>query len=295
MRPFPVVDATSWDLESDEQMGKKPKAWLRDPEGQLWLYKARTMNTTASGAYPKGDDWTEKVASEVAALLGVPAARVELATRGGDPGTVSLNIAPRLDLVLGNDFLAGRYEDYDTTQRHHILGYTVERVLGVLADVGSPPGTRLDLGGAGYFAGFLMLDALVGNTDRHHENWGLVTTDHLRLAPSFDHASCLGFQLSDDQRAQRLNDPTGGGIQRWVDGARTPFESQPSTFAAARYALEFVGSTVREAWRASLLEVTEEMLEVVDRLPPRVISEVTRRFAKELLARNHHVLVTPSG
>ncbi|WP_437782569.1 hypothetical protein [Sorangium sp. So ce1097] len=47
---------------------------------------------------------------------------------------------------------------------------------------------------ADWFRGYLMLDALVGNTDRHHENRAvLVRTGqaerHAALAPSHDHAS----------------------------------------------------------------------------------------------------------
>jgi hypothetical protein len=60
-----------------------------------------------------------------------------------------------------------------------------------------------------------MLDALIGNTDRHHENWGLVlqgTSDHqdLRLAPTFDHASSLGRNETDERREARL------GLTRWL-------------------------------------------------------------------------------
>ena len=54
-----------------------------------------------------------------------------------------------------------------------------------------------------------MLDAWIGNTDRHHENWALIRrfengilTD--RLAPTHDHASSLGAILLDEQRRERL-------------------------------------------------------------------------------------------
>ncbi len=50
----------------------------------------------------------------------------------------------------------------------------------------------------------MVLDALIGNVDRHHENWGLVghpETDQqgnrtflVYVAPTYDHASCLMFR-----------------------------------------------------------------------------------------------------
>lgn len=52
-------------------------------------------------------------------------------------------------------------------------------------------------------ADYLMLDALIGNTDRHHENWGILRKRtesgwQGMLAPTFDHASSLGRELVDD-------------------------------------------------------------------------------------------------
>jgi hypothetical protein len=44
-----------------------------------------------------------------------------------------------------------------------------------------------------------MLDAWIGNGDRHHLNWGLVRNkltpniiETIHLAPTYDHASSLG-------------------------------------------------------------------------------------------------------
>lgn len=56
------------------------------------------------------------------------------------------------------------------------------------------------------------MSILVANTDRHHENWALLLTDDRspQLAPSFDHASSLGFQLSDDERQDRLDTTDSG-------------------------------------------------------------------------------------
>ena len=59
------------------------------------------------------------------------------------------------------------------------------------------------------FIGYLLLDALVGNTDRHHENWGFVIRPRnggaaLHLAPTFDHASSLGRSETSDKRRLRL-------------------------------------------------------------------------------------------
>lgn len=60
-----------------------------------------------------------------------------------------------------------------------------------------------------------MLDALVCNTDRHHENWALsvtfneqeeVSVRNVELAPTYDHASSPGRELSDAGKIEILND-----------------------------------------------------------------------------------------
>ena len=55
-------------------------------------------------------------------------------------------------------------------------------------------------------AEYIVLDALIGNTDRHHENWALLRKKinnkwSGQTSPSFDHASSLGRELEDRKRA----------------------------------------------------------------------------------------------
>ena len=90
--PFVSLDVSSWRAAGVEQLGTKPKQWLRDDRDRLWLWKAATSNLSAAGRHPKGDDWAERVVTEIARHLGLPVAMTELAMRAGQPGTVSLSV-----------------------------------------------------------------------------------------------------------------------------------------------------------------------------------------------------------
>src|SRR5690606_17129335 len=81
MSGFAEIDISEWTPEGFEPLGTKPKMWMVDPATQqAWLFKTTTSNVRADGtAYLKGDDWAERVATEVAVQLGVPAAMTELA------------------------------------------------------------------------------------------------------------------------------------------------------------------------------------------------------------------------
>ena len=71
---YPIVKVERESVhESEEMMGSKNKFWYLDPmeEEEYWLFKYPRCNT--------GEHWAEKIAAEVAALLEIPHARVELA------------------------------------------------------------------------------------------------------------------------------------------------------------------------------------------------------------------------
>jgi hypothetical protein len=144
--------------------------WYRDGT-EKWLFKSCRDGT--------GEDWAEKIAAEVAALLGLPHASYELAEAEGKRGSVCLDFAGVSDLVHGNELL---WEVNQTYPRHghkyRLSAHTVENVMQVISNqIPNPPmstASTLNMTSAEVFVGYLVLDALIGNTDRHHENWGLL-------------------------------------------------------------------------------------------------------------------------
>jgi hypothetical protein len=73
-------------------------------------------------------------------------------------------------------------------------------------------------------AEYLVLDALIANVDRHHENWGLLRKNvdgrwNGFIAPSFDHASSLGRELLDERREMLLREGRVGSYVEKGHGA----------------------------------------------------------------------------
>ena len=53
-----------------------------------------------------------------------------------------------------------------------------------------------------YWARIFAFDALVGNTDRHQENWGLLWSNtggipRVRFSPAFDNGTSLGHEITE--------------------------------------------------------------------------------------------------
>ncbi len=98
MYPVIVVPDEAGDIL--EQLGTKPKFWFSDAESNRYLFKLNR----SEGEDATGEDWSEKVVSELCELLGLPHANYEFATWKDQHGVASLSFAPpRGRLVAGNE------------------------------------------------------------------------------------------------------------------------------------------------------------------------------------------------
>lgn len=304
---YAEIDVTDWPVVGDESRGTKPKRWLRNPEtGCRWLMKDTTENVYGDGTrHRKGDDWSERVASAVAVRLGLPAARVELAFREEPDG-------PLFGVISLSVLAASRSEGSDTEElidgnqllRHPVAGrdrsrYTLAAVADALQGVEAPAGVGEDLSDLeawDVFVGYLILDAVVGNTDRHEENWAVIARgDSRSLAPTFDHASCLGFMLDDDQRLSRLRTRDQGFTpEAYADRARTPFATKRHPVVVAKQAIGMRETRAGDLWldRCSNADRLAEPLSLV---PEHRMSAVARQFAERVLRQNCRRLLAESG
>lgn len=284
LEPYPVIEvARSW-TRKDEAMGTKSKFWVRPPEDTpRWLFKYPQPGT--------GQHWAEKIAAEIAACLGIPHAVVELATFEGERGSVSrsFSVGGRA-LLHGNEALSWTIP-YDPKKRFGQSEHTLANIFRTIGSVFSSESGAT--AAKRRFAAYVVLDALVGNTDRHHENWGFSvrrTRTGYRgfLAPSFDHASSLGRELRDEKRERLLHDgrvghycEKGRGAIYWTDAGR----HGPSPLSLLRSASAespdlFVSSISAVAGRRDSIESP------VQRVPDDWMSKTARRFAREMLRYN---------
>jgi hypothetical protein len=160
---FPIVEVPPNAPEESEEMGTKEKFWFRHQDLGLCLYKKARSNT--------GEDWAEKIASELCNLLGLPHAKYEMGIFNDENGIVSPSFVPEnSDLVLGNEVLANILLDYPKKNQLPSQ-HTISNVFKAIGDTSinlpldwKPPqniNNALDT-----FIGYLLLDAWIGNSDR---------------------------------------------------------------------------------------------------------------------------------
>lgn len=97
MNPVVRQSVDDWEVLRVEQRGAAAKNWLledggsrTDPQSE-WLFKP--VHTHANGTRQVGD-WTEVIASLVAARLRLPSAEARLASRDGEEGVLVRNVRP---------------------------------------------------------------------------------------------------------------------------------------------------------------------------------------------------------
>lgn len=275
-----------WVLE-EEAMGSKDKFWFQEAQDRSkWLFKYPQPNT--------GQHWAEKIAAEVADRLGILHARVELALFQDTRGSATESFAREgRDLYHGNQVLAGQLLGYDPDKTFGQSEHTLSNIFAALDRVFTS--TDSARGAKERIADYLLLDAVIGNTDRHHENWGILrkrtTGGWLEMvAPTFDHASSLGRELLDEgtgkSRQRILQD---GRIAQYAEKAPGAIYGHPedrrglSPLALFRHAGEQYPDITRHALaRLDRLD-RNVLLKIVDQVPDEWMSELSRTFAVELM------------
>ena len=189
------------------------------------------------------------------------------------------------ELVHGNQILARVFSDYDEGATFRQSQHTLANIWTALDRIFTLP--EESERAKRCFAEYLILDALIGNTDRHHENWGLLRRRTESgwseyLAPSFDHASSLGRELQDSRRDLLVSESRVGNYVNRGRGGIYWSELQPnvpSPLKLARLAIREYPALFHTAERC-LQRANEGLLhEIVARIPNDWMSDSARRFA----------------
>jgi hypothetical protein len=296
---FDVV-AIADDVQDDlEPLGTKPKFWFRTEAGDWCLFKEARPDT--------GEDWAEKIACELARLLGLPHVDYNLAEWRGRAGVVCQSFVPEGGhLEHGNELLAAVVPAYPRTQFYDVYPYTLDRVLDVLEQphLQTPlhwPSTTGITNPVDVFIGYWMFDAWIANQDRHHENWGMITLPGAMkyLAPSYDHASSLGAIETDRARQDRLTTrDRRRSMAHYVQRARSAFYRSPndpktiSTVEAFGHAARR-GPHAAQVWLTRLtdIDVSHQVQPLFDNIPEARIAQHAAAFAMQMLELNRQRLL----
>jgi HipA-like C-terminal domain len=225
--------------------------------------------------------WKEKIASELAASIGIPTATYEFG-----------ELADGQKVILSPSYLhenwaerSGKLCLIDDGQNL----YTIENVLNtidrrnlVLPDLSLPPNIKSS---SDLFTGYLLFDYLIANGDRHSKNWG-IQIDPLsgreELLPLYDCGFSMRFANSRNQGAEYL---------RWyTEDLETAFVSEtnfPMQMRTIVKKLRQLKPDAVIAWREKIEAIEREFIVgLFARIPDGWIKESQIAPAIELIDFN---------
>lgn len=301
---YPIIEIPSNVPIEQEMMGTKKKFWFQDEKLGKCLYKIARPET--------GEDWSEKVAAELCGLLMLPYARYELAkwcdpvTREATWGVLTPSFLPsETDLIPGNELLLAQDPQYPASQRFNVSQHTFNAVCQVLlANKAQLPPDWLPVPGiqtaAEVFIGYLLLDAWIGNTDRHHQNWAVILWPDRKtqLAPTHDHAASLGAILKDERRKRHLTTKDSNDtVSAYAARGRSALHESDTNPKPLLLLDAFAHATAQmpqsaNIWLERLAAVTDnDVAQVFQCIPAQRISLAATAFAKMLLSINRQHLL----
>lgn len=183
-----VIDATSWpEIGGLLPPGTRDKVWVYDRgTGQRALFKLPKAGTC--------EHVCEKLTAAIAATLGLAVPEVSYARRGESLGTVIYSfLGDSEHLVHGGEIFAEQFEGFNPWD---YKAHTYQRIRKIM--ILPAIGLRAHE--------MILLDALVGNVDRHVNNWGFVSNSFQYFAPIFDNGSSLIARCDADKCGHLLRD-----------------------------------------------------------------------------------------
>jgi hypothetical protein len=298
---FPIYDVTSSAAERPETLGSKEKFWLT-PAPTVGL--TRRPHLFKIGRIGTGENWSEKASCELAKLIGLPCAEYHFAVCDGAQGVLSETMYPKGGAFIPANLIISRIDpQYDGSLRFGQVGHKLVIAMNLVSRPALRPPMGFEqieptLDARDCFVGYLLFDTFIGNTDRHHENWGIVVAPYegrnaLHLAESFDHASSLGRELTDAGRQKRLTTKDlRANLAAYATRARSAFYgvgTNPPQLTTLQVAKSLAQSypDAFNFWAERIAGVDKDLARnIFNRIDRTLISEPAIEFAISLLMYN---------
>lgn len=274
-----------------EHQGTKSKFWIEKK-----LFKVGKVH---------GENWAEILAYKLSKLLNIPAAEYKPVTfiiaDKSTRGTLSPNfVGDGERLINANELLSDWLgsNQYDQTKRYKHRAYTFSHSLALFKELDQKIQPKNSLQPVQQMIGYLIFDVLVGNQDRHHENWGFISSieGSLYLAPSYDHGASLACRLSEKERKNRLiTQDKGYQVEHFAQKAISAFYGDDDrllkTYKLAKLCIK-EHPNESAFWIEKIRALTQEnLLSVVGCLPDDWMSDIEKEFTLKLLQTNQKYLV----
>lgn len=192
------IEVGNWtEIDGYSSRGRRVKCWLEKIfDGTIYIYK-EPKELQKPKHFVTQEIWTEYIAYKIGTFLGlnipeaIPA-QYNLKNINTYGILIKSFITKEESLIEAQDFFA------NTTLTHNL-----EDIKHILTLKGFTVGNSWE-----NYKKMLIFDCLIGNNDRHDENWGFCfngKTKNVKLSPIYDNASCLASGYDEDKVLELLS------------------------------------------------------------------------------------------
>ena len=276
------IDFSEYNLNGKYYGGSERKEGI-SIDGEDYMIKFQKQ--TAFGK--RNNHVSEFIGSHIFQLCGFEAHKTYLGYRDGEEVVACKDFnVPGKQFVPFNDVGESTLDqDKETYQ------YDYEDIMRMLRDNSKLTNVRETIS---MFWRIYIMDALLGNFDRHGANWGFIKENNrYTLAPVFDNGSCLFPNLVDEAEMQEIiasEEETNKRVFKFPT-SQVKINGKKSSYFEVINSLQFEECNDALQYVMSQLDMTK-IEELIDDTP--LISEVQRAFYKHMLTARYNKILLDS-
>lgn len=209
------INNKEWtEIQGFSSKGRRVKSWHeRISDGEVFLYKEPKVYSSIN--FVTKEIWTELIAYKIGNFLGLNIPEAIPATDGEHYGILIKSFLKRGDAGMPAVELAEASDILGVVKLNQV--HNIEAIKRMLKNKVVDENTWTE------YKKMLIFDCIIGNNDRHDENWGILygsAVGKLKLAPIYDNASCLTAGETEEKVNLLLNDEQK--LNQYVINSRPP-------------------------------------------------------------------------
>lgn len=161
------IDITNWnEKQYFNTKGTRNKCVVSNPnDDSIYFFKTSMKK---EGKDYKPEFWSEIIASEIGNVLGFNVLEYNIAKHGDEVGCISKTMNGENEcLTEGINLLTGYDNTYDPDSKESYSAYTFHFIKSAI--------DSFSFNNIEDIIKMIIFDAIIGNSDRHQENWGFIT------------------------------------------------------------------------------------------------------------------------
>lgn len=185
---YEVKDISTWECRGFLK-GTRDKNDVKDPAtGEFYMFKYPAEYE----GQKNGDIWAEKIATEIGKVLKIKVQESYLAIKNNEQGIlIKYSLDQKSEyLEEGATLLKAEFPDFRVNKKPFYIYDNIEFCL------------RKEKINIEEFIDIIFFDCVIGNTDRHSENWGIIknyANNTKRLIAAYDNGSSLGREFHSEE------------------------------------------------------------------------------------------------